>query len=141
MWFIYFEFGTKNRIFLKMSEGVASPPVPPPPPPMANFNIAPVALNDNRFHLLADIRNGATLKKTSAAMLNGTGISTKNVKNSRTFTHFYFNILHASDRNFNQFVWFWIISIYFIFFFFFHFPFVLCISKICSCACRYHRAI
>lgn len=43
------------------SVSVGLPPPPPPPPPMLNMN-APN--NNGRSQLLADIRKGATLKKT-----------------------------------------------------------------------------
>lgn len=40
---------------------ISLPPPPPPPPPMLNIN---AANNNGRSQLLADIRKGATLKKS-----------------------------------------------------------------------------
>lgn len=42
------------------SVSVGLPPPPPPPPPMLNMNTN----NNGRSQLLADIRKGATLKKS-----------------------------------------------------------------------------
>lgn len=46
------------------------PPPPPPPPPMLHTG----ATNNGRSQLLAEIRNGATLKKSPATNDSNVGI-------------------------------------------------------------------